>query len=240
MVPLTRGWAYPPLTGQSRTDSARCGAALTCHPAPSLRGKGSPRGGRPLWSPRIGFRRAAAGVRGSGGMGSPYTRWSKTAGGAVPGWQDARGGWFVVSRSTAGRYGGPHPRPLSTMWRGVDSCFRGIARTWECGKTQRGCGRCLGGLVSRSGCGDWQGRGASPPGATGAGRPAQVRWRWVRHSDGADPAPRPWWPGVRQHPVPAIPHSDGHAPPHAGRRGVGHDPVRVRRHSDSTDPAPRP
>ena len=31
--------------------------------------------------------------RGAGG-GSPYTRWSKTAGGAEPGWQDALDGWW--------------------------------------------------------------------------------------------------------------------------------------------------
>ena len=46
-----------------------------------------------------------------------------------------------------------------------------------------------------------------------------------RHSDSADPAPWPWWPGVRQHPVPLWRHSDGHAPPRAGRREVCHDPV---------------
>ena len=33
------GRTYP-LTGQSRTESARCGAALTCHLAPSLKGRG--------------------------------------------------------------------------------------------------------------------------------------------------------------------------------------------------------
>ena len=37
------GWTYP-LTGQSRTESARCGAALTCHLAPSLKGIGMRRG----------------------------------------------------------------------------------------------------------------------------------------------------------------------------------------------------
>ena len=33
------GRTYP-LTGQSRTDSARCGAALACHHPPSLKGRG--------------------------------------------------------------------------------------------------------------------------------------------------------------------------------------------------------
>ena len=46
-----------------------------------------------------------------------------------------------------------------------------------------------------------------------------------RHSDSADPAPPPYWRGVRQHPVPLSRHSVGHAPPRAVRREVCHDPV---------------
>ena len=205
-------------------------------------------------------------MRGRGGDGrGPYTRWSKAAGGAVLGWQDAldgiasrreRGRAYSLAplwspRSAGGR-GWPHPRLLSTMWRGVDLCFRGIGRTWYRG-TRCGCGRCVGGCVGRLGCGDWQGREASTPGAAGVGRPARRRWRSPRHADGADPAPRPWWPGVRQHPVPQGWRADGHAPPRRMTRcGVGHDPApfapgatgrrpaRSARHADSTDPAPRP
>ena len=44
--------------------------------------------------------------------------------------------------------------------------------------------------------------GAGP--VVGPARPA-------RHADGADPAPRPQWPGVRQHPVPWGWRADGHA-----------------------------
>ena len=124
----------------------------------------------------VGTGRFSAGAgRGRGGDGrGPYARWSKAAGGAVLGWQDALGG--IVGRWERGRAyspaplwsprgaggrGWPHPRPLSTMWRGVDLCFRGIGRTWYRG-TRCGCGRCVGGCVGRSGCGDWQGCGARP------------------------------------------------------------------------------
>ena len=132
------------------------------------------------------------------------------------------------------------PGPSPPCGEGWIPAFAGLCVPGSVGKRSTVVGGGSVGVRVDQGAGIGRGRGARPPGATGAGRPAQVRWRWVRHSDGADPAPRPWWPGVRQHPVPAIPHSDGHAPPHAGWRGVGHDPVRVRRHSDSTDPAPRP
>ena len=69
-----------------------------------------------------------------------------------------------------------------------------------------------------------------------------------------DPAPRPWWPGVRQQAAPAtrrgvghdpapvaivVRHSDGHDPaPCRCWRGYCRDPVPSGRHSDSTDPAP--
>ena len=151
-------------------------------------------------------------------------------------WEGLFTGPPVAPRCAGGQVG-PHPRPLSTMWRGVGSCFRGDGGWIPVGvRMTRRWSRSAG----RSGCGDWQGRGARLPGTAGAGRPARARWRWVRHADGADPAPSPWWRGVRQHPVPATRHSDGHAPPPAVRRGVARDPVPSVRHSDSADPAPPP
>ncbi len=65
------------------------------------------------------------------------------------------------------------------------------------------------------------------PAPFGAGRGTGLGpARTARHSDGADPAPRPWWPGVRQHPVPSGWRTDGHASPRrTTRQGVGHDPA---------------
>ena len=86
------------------------------------------------------------------------------------------------------------PGPSPPCGEGWIPAFAGLCVPGSVGK--RGAGECgvSAGVLGRSGCGDWQGRGARPPGTTGAGRPARVRWRWVRHSDGADPAPRPQWP----------------------------------------------
>ena len=185
------------------------------------------------------------------GVRSPYTRWSKTAGGAVLGRQDALGGWLVASRSTAGRDGGPHPRPLSTMvGRGGFLLSRDCAylvarrytvrvwavswRAWHVGQGAgigRDAGQALLAQPARAGRRGYGGGRCGTqtvmtrrPRRYGEGS-AMTRCPRGRHSDSTDPAPRPWWPGVRQHPVPLWRHSDGHAAPRALRRGVAHDPV---------------
>ena len=157
-------------------------------------------------------------VRGDGGRGrgvalrGPCPRWSKAAGRAVLGWQDALGGLGRLPRVWP-----QPPVPLSTMcdegtWIGA---FAGLTRT---------CGGCDGYIRVRvmGRCLAW----ASLPGAAGFGRAGiGSEWRSPRHTAGADLAPGRGWPGVRQHPVPdgaAI--ADGHADDRCtGRRGVAPD-----------------
>ena len=149
-------------------------------------------------------------------------------------------GWPVPSAPACGPpvATGGRGFPLSRDDAGREAVMTGVGGVLAGGRVSQGAG------IGRD-------AGQALPGAAGAGRPAGVRWRWVRHSDGhdpapppwwpgvhhdpvpsarrhsdsTDPAPRPWWPGVRQHPVPLWRHSDGHAAPRALRRGVAHDPV---------------
>ena len=78
--------------------------------APSLKGRGTA-GGR---------------GRDAGGR-CPYTRWSKAAGGAVLGWQDALGGWWVVG-------GGPLPGPPPELAPGEGARRRpAVVQRLDCG-----------------------------------------------------------------------------------------------------------
>ena len=163
---------------------------------------------------------------------------------AEPGWQDALGWWWggrivapspALPRSKLQGRGPVHSPPVVPPLRrgdvdsresGNDEGGGGNVGRGTPGNTRRGCLRCLGGCAGRSGCWEWQECEARLPGAAGAGRPARRRWRTPRRTDGTDPAPRPQWPGVRQHPAPSEWRADGQAPPcRMTRRGVGHDPA---------------
>ena len=128
--------------------------------------------------------RAAVGRGRGGGGGGPFPRWSKTAGGAEPGWQDALGGWWGgrayslaplwSPRAAGGR--GLRRRPLR-LYQGSPRCageraqhVAPLQRWWAHARISVGAGmmrRCLGGSAGRSGCWEWQGRGARLPGAAG-------------------------------------------------------------------------
>ena len=59
------------------------------------------------------------------------------------------------------------------------------------------------------------------PGRTGQGSGGDA----ARHADGADPAPRPWWPRGTSAPGAWGWRTDGHAPRTRAWRGVGRDPA---------------
>ena len=118
----------------------------------------------------------------------------------------------------------PPPAPLHHVERG-----KGLAPLWS----PRGAGgqsgvrivRVVGGGVlvgKRVSLGAGIGRDAgqaflAQPGLAGRQGDGGIS---PRHADGADPAPRPEWPGVRQHPVPSGRHADGQATPRL-QGGVG-------------------
>ena len=130
------------------------------------------RGGNRLT--RLGFRRAAAEVRGSGGMGSPWPRWSKAAGGAVLGWQVALGGMETSP-----------PDPLSNIWRGGQGWLAPLWSPRGAGgrDSSKVCSIAVGGVSVRVrvGWGAGSGRGA---GQDYLAQPALAGWQGdggVRH-----------------------------------------------------------
>ena len=139
----------------------------------------------------------------------------------------ARAGPPVVSPRGGGT-GATCCAPMALVGVGLDFRWRGNDAVvwWVCGWVR------VRGLAGVWGKPSWRSR-CWPAGKDDGGNTP-------RHADGADPAPRPWWPGVRRHPVPSWRHADGQAAPCTRRRGVAPDPVPDGRHADGADPAPRP